>query len=49
MVLQGESDKAAKPTLRYQFIMPDESVVETTEGVKYSGTMTYAVALTDAE
>lgn len=83
MVLQGESDKAAKPTLRYQFIMPDESVVETTggkdqvngvelasftedgsttftvkpvlnnpstpKGVKYSGTMTYAVALTDAE
>lgn len=83
MVLTGESEKAAKPTLRYQFIMPDESVVETTgtkdqvngvelasftedgstiftvkpvlnnpstpKGIKYTGTMTYAVALVDAE
>lgn len=83
MVLTGEVESAAKPTLRYQFIMPDESIVETTgakdevngvelasftedgsttftvkpvlnnpstpKGVKYSGTMTYAVSLTDAE
>lgn len=71
----GEVESAAKPTLRYQFIMPDESIVETTgakdevngvelasftvkpvlnnpstsKGVKYTGTMTYAVSLTDAE
>lgn len=83
MVLTGEVESAAKPTLRYQFIMPDESIVETTgekdevngvelasftedgsttftvkhvlnnpptpKGVKYTGTMTYAVSLTDAE
>lgn len=83
MVLTGEVESAAKPTLRYQFIMPDENIVETTgakdevngvelasftedgsttftvkpvlnnpstpKGVKYSGTMTYAVSLTDAE
>lgn len=30
MVLTGEVESAAKPTLRYQFIMPDESIVETT-------------------
>ena len=83
MVLTGEVESAAKPTLRYQFIMPDESIVETTgakdevngvelasftedgsttftvkpvlnnpstpKGVKYTGTMTYAVSLTDTE
>ena len=40
MVLQGESDKAVKPVLNNP---------STPKGVKYSGTMTYAVALTDAE
>lgn len=83
MVLTGEVESAAKPTLRYQFIMPYESIVETTgakdevngvelasftedgsttftvkpvlnnpstpKGVKYTGTMTYAVSLTDAK
>ena len=40
MVLKGESDKAVKPVLNNP---------STPKGLKYSGTMTYAVALTDAE
>ena len=35
MVLTGEVESAAKPTLRYQFIMPYASIVETT-GAKES-------------
>lgn len=32
MVLQGKTETGSQASLRYQFIMPDESVVETTGG-----------------
>lgn len=84
MVLQGKTETGSQASLRYQLIMPDDSVIETTggkdqvngvevasftedgiasftvkpvlsgsssikKGVTYTGAMTFAIALADAE